>query len=181
MLERKSARPGDILQACQKSHICVSNRDAFEIIVIRSQKIEKVLATVPIEYHLPVAGCFDHDRLIGRAADSQVIRSIEWRPIGGFVGVKPAVMSAVVFIHTGMHQNDVPLLDTRRKSICVIGVIGTHIVGGQKPCKRRRLSRPFVSIRIHVIHMAAVGGLRFRAGACRNHHASWSFDAVGIG
>jgi hypothetical protein len=56
VLEGESACPDDISQTHQKSHIGVSYRDAFEVIVIRGQKIEEVLTTVPIEDYLTVAG-----------------------------------------------------------------------------------------------------------------------------
>ena len=73
----KPLRAGDVLDAEQERDVGVSNREAFEVVVVRGHQVEEVLRAVAVEDHFAVARAFDHDRPVGRSARRQVVRAVE--------------------------------------------------------------------------------------------------------
>src|SRR3954447_21950522 len=114
MFEREAARPGNVLQSEEKRHIGVSNRDAFKVVVVRCQKVEEILTTVAVKDDLSIACRFDRDWFFGRAALSQIVRTIERRSQRRSIAVETAVDKPAVLIESSMQKNHVAGLDPGR-------------------------------------------------------------------
>jgi hypothetical protein len=80
-----------------------------------------------------------------------------------------------------MHQDGVARLHSWRHFPRVVGLIRTQVVGGQQAGKGRLLPRAFEVEGIHVIDMAARGGLRFAPRADGNGSDLGATHAVGVG
>ena len=80
-----------------------------------------------------------------------------------------------------MNQDDVAGLNARRHGVGMIGLVRTHKVSGEQASECRLLLGSLIAERVHVIDVAAGGGLRFAAGANGHGLFRLSFDAVRIG
>ena len=116
MLQREAARARDIFDAEQERDIRIPNRDAFEIIVVPTHQVEKILAAVAIEDHFAIARALDDDRFFGRAAGGEVVGAVERSAVGGDGAVEAAIDEAIVLVDAGVDENDVARLHARRKS-----------------------------------------------------------------
>ncbi len=112
MDQGEAAGTGNVFPAQQEGDRRVAHRDAVEVIVVRGHQVEEIEIAVAVEDHLAVARRFDHDRLVGRTAGGEEIGPVERRAIGGRVGVEAGIVSARVFIETGMHQDGIARLHT---------------------------------------------------------------------
>ena len=180
MLQREAARAGDVLVAEQKSDVGVADGDALEIVVIRGHQIEEILAAVAIEDHFAVARALDDDRLVGRAARGEIIGAVERRAVGGERPVESAIDEAIVFVESGVDQNDIAGLHARRHHVGMIGFVGAHVVGGEQASEGGFLLGAFVAEGINVVDVSARGRFGLLARAHRHDAFGLSLHAVGI-
>src|SRR5690349_15016607 len=115
MLHSETARADDALLPAPDRKVRVPNREIFQVVVIGGHHVEQVVGAVAVEDGLAVARAFDHDRLIGRSALSQKIRSTGDRAEAAAISV------AVILIYAGMNENRVARLNAGRIAVEIVG------------------------------------------------------------
>src|SRR4051812_38294771 len=121
MLERETARSGNVLQSEQKRHIGISNGDALKVVVIRSQEVEEILAAAAVKHDFSVSRRFHHDWFLGGAALSEIVRAIERCTQRRKSAVEATIDEAAdVFVNSGMQKNDVARLNSGGHHVIVI-------------------------------------------------------------
>src|SRR5258708_37906921 len=104
-------RTGDELRARPNRDIGISDRDAFEIVIVRGFNVEQVEIAVTVEDDLSVSGALDDYRLVRSAARGQIISSFKRR--GSIYGAVARVVFGVVLVCPAVDQNYVTRVHTR--------------------------------------------------------------------
>ena len=138
----------------------------FEVVVVGGLDVEQVEVAAPVDDDLAIARRLDHDRLLRRAVGGEVVGPFERRRRvdGRLVGVE----LVSIRVGAGVNQHRVAGLHARPSARCGVAGAAVIVVGAHDAGERRFGLRTGVADRIDVIHLAALGRLRFGTRADRD-------------
>lgn len=173
-LHYQPLRAGKTLVPGLYRHLGVAQRQSFKIQVAGGHDIEQDVVVAAIEDHFTIAGRLDHDGLLCGAALAEVVGAVE--QYAQLLGIA----EAVGLVESGMHQDHVTGLYTRRVGVEPVGAVGPLVIRGQQACEGRLLALAFMAGRIHMEYAAACRHLRLRSRPDGCRVPSRALDTIGI-